>query len=218
MNIFFIYEYIYSNKEHNEQVNRDNIIAKNTPQGKVHINGNTFDVKPAFRDTIYIETKMNNPLSAVKCETKFLTKTDTIIKYIEKETDSTHQVNFSDIYNDEGLKFNFDYSILLNTKDSIFTKSVISNYRSFELELESGIKRHNDTLYSYVYSPSKMVKIKNIYGIYRIESSPSSRLGIGVNLSYTYNPFLNSFQPAVGIGINYNIITLKNNKKLWRRK
>lgn len=218
LNIFFVYEYIYNTNDIDKQVQRDNIIANNTPQSVKVINGDTFDVKPAFRDTVYIDTKMKKPLAAIKYETKFLTLTDTIVKYIEKETDTTYQVNFRDIYNDEGLSFDFDYTLNLNRKDTLYTSSIISNYRKFEMELESGIKRHNDTLYSYVYSPSNLVKIKNISGIYRLETTPTNRLGLGVNLSYTYNPFINSFQPAIGVGLNYNIITLKNNKKLWQKK
>lgn len=217
LNIFFIHEYIYNTNEDKARVNKDNQIAMNTPQSKKVINGDTFDVKPAFRDTVYLDAKMDNPLSAVTYKTKIITETDTIVKYIDKSSDSLHEVQFSDIYNDEGLSFNFDYTLLMNKKDSIYTTNIISNSRRLELELESGIKRHNDTLYSYVHSPSNLVKIKNLNGIYRLETTPTRRWGVGINISYTYNPFLNSFQPAVGIGINYNILTLKNNLKLWKR-
>jgi hypothetical protein len=58
--------------------------------------------------------------------------------------------------------------------------------------------------YVDIFSDDPRVQVNSVKR-YTMAQSRQRRFGVGFNASYSYLPFYNSWQPAIGIGINYNL-------------
>jgi hypothetical protein len=56
-----------------------------------------------------------------------------------------------------------------------------------------------------LYSDDSRIKINSVKR-YTLSVQSPKRLGVGLSAGYSYIPFLNKWQPSIGIGLNYNLI------------
>lgn len=56
-----------------------------------------------------------------------------------------------------------------------------------------------------LYSDDSRIKINSVKR-YTLSVQSPKRLGVGLSAGYSYIPFLNKWQPTIGIGLNYNLI------------
>lgn len=214
LNGYFI-KTIYFDDSNKAQELKDDFIAKSSNQSKKVISSDTFDVKPSFRTESLVEPKMTNSVASVKSQVSLNQKTDTIHKYyfirdtIYKDS-VKYSLNFTDSYSDLSFSYDFKYEIPITVSDSIKIDKVISKKKSFNIDLEYGFVRINDTLFVWAYENSPAISVNNLNGYYTLESPKQSNnfLNLGASAGLAYAPFSNKFFPYVGIGVNFSIIPI----------
>lgn len=94
--------------------------------------------------------------------------------------------------------------------DTLGNSTLSYNYNA-QIDVVTANKRRflkNDLQEIYITSPDKNFKINGVEHFKKTVQVPPRRLGFGVQAGYYFIPKTSTFEPAVGLGVSYNLIKL----------
>lgn len=92
--------------------------------------------------------------------------------------------------------------------DSTGKSSLNYNYDA-QLDVVTTTKKRllrSDLQEIYITSPDKNLKINGVEHFKKDVKIPESRIGLGVQAGYYFVPEIGKIQPAVGVGVSYNLV------------
>lgn len=146
--------------------------------------------------TAYIDT-LKQAIKVAEKQIDQVTKINASLKaenIVLKQSAANHVYEYQDkwlslSYYSDSNKLDLHYAISLNTT-KYWKRSWFLAPRQYYVD---------------IFSDDPRIKIGNIKR-YTVAEPKPKKIGIGLQVGYSYNPFNNEWRPSLGFGLNYNLI------------